>query len=180
MLDKITSPRRPRNLLVLFELMAIALLFIYDKENLDRMTLISGISLILIIYISNFILPKISMGDNYIFLITTMLLSIGVIMIYRINPTLGMKQVIWIGMGILIFFGSYFIVKNIDKWREWANLYFILSIILFLATLLFGTNKKGSTNWLAIGRFSFQPTEIIKLLLIFLIAAYYTNYEEYK
>ncbi|NMA87089.1 MAG: FtsW/RodA/SpoVE family cell cycle protein [Tissierellia bacterium] len=180
MLDKITSPRRPRNLLVLFELMAIALLFIYDKENLDKTTLISGISLILIIYISNFILPKISTGDNYIFLITTMLLSIGVIMIYRINPVLGMRQVVWIGMGILIFFGSYYIVKNIDKWREWANLYFILSIILFLATLLFGTNKKGSTNWLAIGRFSFQPTEIIKLLLIFLIAAYYTNYEEYK
>ncbi len=63
-------------------------------------------------------------------------------MIYRINPVLGMRQVVWIGMGILIFFGSYYIVKNIDKWREWANLYFILSIILFLATLLFGTNKK--------------------------------------
>lgn len=33
-----------------------------------------------------------------------MLLSIGVIMIYRINPVLGMRQVVWIGMGILIFF----------------------------------------------------------------------------
>jgi cell division protein FtsW (lipid II flippase) len=180
MLDKITSPRRPRNLLVLFELMAIALLFIYDRENLDKITLISGISLILMIYISNFILPKISSGDNYIFLITTMLLSIGIIMIYRINPALGMRQVIWIGIGILIFFMTYFIVKNIDKWRDWANLYFILAIILFLATLLFGTTKKGSTNWLKIGSFSFQPTEIIKLLLIFLIASYYANYEYYK
>ena len=180
MLNKKTSYKRPRNLLFLFELMALVLLFVYDIENLNKFTIISGLALILMIYISNFILPKISTGDNYIFLITTMLLSIGVIMIYRINPVLGMRQVVWIGMGILIFFGSYYIVKNIDKWREWANLYFILSIILFLATLLFGTNKKGSTNWLAIGRFSFQPTEIIKLLLIFLIAAYYTNYEEYK
>ncbi len=67
MLDKITSPRRPRNLLVLFELMAIALLFIYDRENLDKFTIISGISLILLIYVSNFLLPKISTGDNYIF-----------------------------------------------------------------------------------------------------------------
>ena len=109
-----------------------------------------------------------------------MLLSIGIIMIYRINPALGMRQVIWIGIGILIFFMTYFIVKNIDKWRDWANLYFILAIILFLATLLFGTTKKGSTNWLKIGSFSFQPTEIIKLLLIFLIASYYANYEYYK
>ncbi|NMB08246.1 MAG: FtsW/RodA/SpoVE family cell cycle protein [Tissierellia bacterium] len=180
MLDKITSPRRPRNLLVLFELMAIALLFIYDRENLDKFTIISGISLILLIYVSNFLLPKISTGDNYIFLITTMLLSIGVIMIYRINPALGIKQVIWIGIGILLFFITYFIVKNINEWRNWTNLYFGLSIVLFVATLLFGTTKKGSTNWLEIGRFSFQPTEIIKLLLIFLIASYYVNYDEYK
>lgn len=180
MLDKITSPRRPRNLLVLFELMAISLLFIYDRENLDKFTIISGISLILLIYVSNFLLPKISTGDNYIFLITTMLLSIGVIMIYRINPALGIKQVIWIGIGILLFFITYFIVKNINEWRNWTNLYFGLSIVLFVATLLFGTTKKGSTNWLEIGRFSFQPTEIIKLLLIFLIASYYVNYDEYK
>ena len=142
MLDKITSPRRPRNLLVLFELMAIALLFIYDRENLDKFTIISGISLILLIYVSNFLLPKISTGDNYIFLITTMLLSIGVIMIYRINPALGIKQVIWIGIGILLFFITYFIVKNINEWRNWTNLYFGLSIVLFVATPLFGTTKK--------------------------------------
>ena len=180
MLNKKTSYKRPRNLLFLFELMAIVLLFVYDRENLDKFTIISGLSLILMIYISNFLLLRISTGDHYIFLITTMLLSIGVIMIYRINPVLGIKQLIWIGIGILMFFISYFVVKNIKGWRDWINIYFIASIILFVSTLLFGTNKKGSTNWLKIGGFSFQPTEIIKLLLIFLIASYYTNYEKYK
>jgi len=180
MLNKKTSYTRPRNLLFLFELLAIALLFVYDRENLDRFTIISGLSLILMIYISNFLLLRISTGDNYIFLITTMLLSIGVIMIYRINPALGMKQVIWIGIGILLFFISYFIVKNIKGWRDWTNIYFIASLGLFVGTLVFGTTKKGSTNWLSIGRFSFQPTEITKILLIFLIASYYANYEKYK
>ena len=180
MLNKKTSYKRPRNLLFLLELMALVLLFVYDRENLDKFTIISGLSLILMIYISNFLLLRISTGDHYIFLITTMLLSIGVIMIYRINPVLGIKQLIWIGIGILMFFISYFVVKNIKGWRDWINIYFIASIILFVSTLLFGTNKKGSTNWLKIGGFSFQPTEIIKLLLIFLIASYYTNYEKYK
>ena len=180
MLNKKTSYKRPRNLLFLFELMALVLLFVYDIENLNKFTIISGLALILMIYISNFLLLRISTGDNYIFLITTMLLSIGVIMIYRINPELGMRQVIWIGIGILIFFISYFVVKNIKGWRDWTNIYFIVSVILFVLTLLFGINKKGSTNWLKIGKFSFQPTEIIKLLLIFLIASYYTNYEKYK
>ncbi len=180
MLNKKVNYKFPRNLLVLFELMALLLLFIYDKENLDKFTLISGITLIFIIYISNFILPRISTGDNYIFLIVTMLISIGVIMIYRIDPVLGMKQVVWIGMGITIFFVTYFVVKKIKGWENWIKLYGALSIGLFILTLLLGTRTKGAINWISIGGFRFQPTEIIKILMIFLISSYYTNYEKYK
>lgn len=180
MLNKKVNYKVPRNLLVLFELMALLLLLIYDKDNLDKFTFISGIALIFIIYISNFILLRISIGDNYIFLIVTMLLSIGVIMIYRIDKTLGMKQVIWIGMGITVFFITYFVIKKIKGWKDWIKLYGIASIILFVFTLILGSRTKGSINWISIGKFNFQPTEIIKILMIFLIGSYYTNYEKYK
>ena len=180
MFKKRINYKVPRNLLVLFELLALFLIFIYDKDNFDKYTFGSGIALIFMIYISSFILLRISTGDNYIFLIATMLISIGIIMIYRIDPALGMKQVIWIGMGIFLFFISYFIVKKIKGWKDWTLLYGGVSIALFVITLLFGTRTKGSLNWINIGRFRFQPTEIIKILLIFLIASYYTNYEKYK
>ena len=49
----------------------------------------------LIIYISNLILSKITTGDHYILLIVSMLMSIGIIMIHRINPELGFKQIVW-------------------------------------------------------------------------------------
>ena len=180
MLNKKINYKVPRNLLVLFELMALSLLFIFDMENLDKITLVSGITLIFIIYISNFILLRISTGDNYIFLIVTLLISIGVIMIYRIDPALGIKQVVWIGMGIIIFFMTYFMIKKINGWENWTKVYGIISIGLFILTLLLGTRTKGAINWISIGRFRFQPTEIIKILMIFLISSYYTNYEKYK
>lgn len=175
-----TSPKRPRNLLMIFEVLSIILLFLHERENVNKYTLISGIGLIVLVYISNWILIKISPGDHYIFLITTMLLSIGLVIIYRINPLLGVRQLIWVSVGIFLFFITYFIVKKIKKWEEWTELYFILALLLFLATLLLGTTKKGSTNWIEFGRFTFQPTEIIKLLLIFLIASYYVNYDKFK
>ena len=109
-----------------------------------------------------------------------MLISIGVIMIYRINPLLGMKQLIWLGIGIALFFITYFIVKRIEGWEKWINVYVILSILLFILTLLLGSRTRGSINWISIGRFSFQPSEIIKILMIFIISSYYTNYERYK
>ncbi|MCF6466693.1 FtsW/RodA/SpoVE family cell cycle protein [Clostridium sp. Cult2] len=180
MLNKKVNYKLPRNLLMLFELMALLLLFIYDKDNLDKLTIIYAIALIFIVYISNFILLRISTGDNYIFLIVTMLISIGVIMIYRIEPFLGIKQVLWIGMGIIIFFITYFIFKKIKGWEEWIWIYGIAPIVLFILTLLLGTPTKGSINWITIGGFGFQPSEIIKILIIFLISSYYANYEKYK
>lgn len=180
MINKKVNYKVPRNLLVLFELIALVLLFIYQKDNLNKFTLISGGTLIFIIYISNFILPRISTGDSYIFLIVTMLISIGIIMIYRIDPLLGMKQVLWVGIGIIIFFATYFIIKSIKGWDKWIKFYGITSIALFIMTLLLGTRRKGAINWITIGRFGFQPTELIKILVIFIISSYYTNYEKYK
>ena len=62
MFNKMVSYKYPRNLLMLFELLALFLLFIYSKDNLNKFTFIYGIGLILIVYVSNFLLLRISTG----------------------------------------------------------------------------------------------------------------------
>ena len=180
MFKKLISYRVPRNLLVLIYFMGLILLFSQNIEEPDMFTLVSGLALVLIIYVSNFILVRVSSGDHYIFLIVTMLISLGIIMIYRISPILGAKQVVWVSIGIVAFFVSYLIVKNINGWDKWIKLYGIASIILFMITLVFGKTIGGARNWVKIGRFSFQPAEIIKLLFIFFIASYYANEDKYN
>lgn len=180
MFKKLISYRVPRNLLVLIYFMGLILLFSQNIEEPDMFTLVSGLALVLIIYVSNFILVRVSSGDHYIFLIVTMLISLGIIMIYRISPILGAKQVVWVSIGIVAFFVSYLIVKNIDGWDKWIKLYGIASIVLFMITLVFGKTIGGARNWVKIGRFSFQPAEIIKLLFIFFIASYYANEDKYN
>ncbi|MCB5560365.1 FtsW/RodA/SpoVE family cell cycle protein, partial [Anaerosalibacter bizertensis] len=131
MFKKLISYRVPRNLLVLIDVIALLLLFAYSTDELDKFTLITGIVLIFIIYVSNFILLKISSGDHYIFLIVTMLLKLGIIMIYRLNSKLGARQVVWVSGGILTFFISYIIVKKIKKWDRLTLFYGVGSIVLF-------------------------------------------------
>jgi len=51
------------------------------------------------------------------------------------------------------------------------------SLLLFIATMVFGRSIKGARNWIIIGRFSIQPSECIKILFVFFIAAFFKQYE---
>ncbi len=179
MFAKIFSYKMPQNLLVLMNAMALCLLYFYGND-INQFSIIFGILLILIIYVSSFLLQKISSGDHYIFLIMGMLFSLGIIMIYRINPAYGFKQIIWFGAGIVSFFLSYFLVKKIKGWEGFSRIYVLISMILFISTLIFGVKVKGATNWIGIAGFRFQPSEMIKILFVFFLASYYSNEKQFK
>lgn len=181
MLRKLFSKKSPRNLLFVFQVLALSLLFINQGKNIDEYTLIIGAGLVLIIYLSNYLLSKVSFGDNYIFLIVTMLLSIGIVMIYRIDEKLGVKQLLWVSIGIILFFLTYFIMKKIKGWENGIYLYLIVSYGLFLITFLLGTRKGGAINWIEIiDGITIQPAEIVKILLIFILAAYYSKKDRWE
>lgn len=171
--------KTPQGLLGIVNILAL-ILFVFYGEQIKTNIIISIVVFMAIVYISNFILSKVSKGDNYIFLITCMLLSIGIIMIYRINPALGIKQISLFGIGIVMFFATYFILKKGKKWSKYIALYLGASLALYLLTLIFGTSIGGSKNWITIAGFGFQPSEIIKILFVFFIASYYSNVEKYK
>lgn len=175
-LIKITN-KTPRRLLLIFEMLSLILLFVYQKGNVNKEILITGLGLVFVVYISNIILYRLSSGDCYIFLIATMLMSIGILMIYRLSPGLGSKQIIWAAIGIISFYLTYFILKNIKIWHRGIYLYTGLAYLLFAITLIFAPRKEGAKNWINIFGISFQPAEIIKLLLIFILAAFYSHYK---
>lgn len=172
--------RSPRNLLFIFQALGLTLLLIYKGKEIDRLTLGTAAGIVFVIYLSNYILTKISSGDNYIFLITTMLVSIGIIMIYRIDEGLGIKQLIWISLGIILFFLTYFIIKTIRIWDKLTYIYLAGAYILFIITFIFGDRRHGAINWVNTGWFSFQPSEIIKVLLIFILSSYYSQKDRWK
>ncbi|MDD7363335.1 MAG: FtsW/RodA/SpoVE family cell cycle protein [Peptoniphilus sp.] len=171
--------RRPRDILLIFEILAIILVFYTYEGELDRQLLFLTGGLVFIIYISNFILGKITTGDNYIFLIISLLLTIGIITIFRIEPETGIKQLQWAFLGVLLFYATYFIVRVIPRLERYGSLALVVSVLLFLLTLVFGTTSGGARNWLNLGFIAFQPTEFIKILLMFILGSFYANYEKY-
>jgi rod shape determining protein RodA len=85
------------------------------------------------------------------------------------------RQVVWLFVGVLVFFGA----SQID-WRFLRNsgvatsIFFILVVPLVLLVVL-GHSIKGAKSWLAIGGLGIEPGEFVNLALIILLAKYFSR-----
>lgn len=169
--------RRPMIMVALVNIIGfLVLMFLNDG---DTTVLYYGAAVLLMLEISYFALCKLSMEDQYIFLIVAMLFSIGEIMLFRLDESFGKKQVIWFAVSMVCFFIAYVIVLKTNILSKAGFLYFGGAILVFLITMVFGKTVNGARNWIIVGDFSIQTSEIIKLLVVFMIADRYTHPERY-
>lgn len=85
------------------------------------------------------------------------------------------KQLIWLCFSIVVFFIlSYVDYRFLNKTKVVVSLYFI-SILLLLALFILGHVAKGAISWFQIAGVSFQPSDPIKLVLIILLAKYFSR-----
>ncbi|ATG74768.1 rod shape-determining protein RodA [Zobellella denitrificans] len=61
-------------------------------------------------------------------------------------------------------------------YARWAPPVFALGVLLLVLVLLVGDIGKGAQRWLEVGSFRFQPSEIMKLVMPMMIAAYISRY----
>ncbi|MBL3701364.1 rod shape-determining protein RodA [Sulfitobacter sp. BDSS02] len=58
-------------------------------------------------------------------------------------------------------------------WRNMSVVAYLLSVVLLIAVELVGIEGKGAQRWIDIGFMRLQPSELMKITLIMLLAAYY-------
>ena len=82
------------------------------------------------------------------------------------NPDNVVKEFIsmMLGLSLMIFMCLY--MRDLDRTRRLKPVLIGLSVMLLLMNLLLGTIKYGAANWITIGGFSIQPSEIVKLAFI--------------
>ncbi|WP_303857950.1 FtsW/RodA/SpoVE family cell cycle protein [Aminicella lysinilytica] len=81
------------------------------------------------------------------------------------------KQFIVIGVGVALFFFMCTYLRDLDRTIEIKKFMYIAAALLLLFNLAFATTKNGASNWIQLGGFSFQPSEIVKLAFIWVGAA---------
>lgn len=85
------------------------------------------------------------------------------------------KQLIWIIVSLFIFFGFSLIDFRFMKRTEVLVAVYFFTNILLLALFVFGSTVKGSESRFNLGLFFFQPAEIMKIVLILVLAKYFSR-----
>lgn len=104
--------------------------------------------------------------------ISLYLVCISFIILSRLHFDTGYRQFIMAILGYIIALIVPVIIQKLRFLAKLEWLFIILSIALLLIVNVMGVEKYGATNWLIIGEFSFQPSEVIKLLFVFFLSGY--------
>lgn len=165
--------RLPAYLLVIMNVLGFLLLYMANDYQLN--VLYVGLGMLGMFILIYSILVLCSMGDKFLVLLASMLMTVGVLMLCRLDIVMGARQIVWIGLGGIVFFAAYCIYYNIRFWHKMWFLYAVLGIVFFVVTLIFGKTVNGSRNWIDLGIIAFQPSEIIKILYIMFLACHYSE-----
>lgn len=119
-------------------------------------------------------------ADYWLIVVCSLLLTIGLIVIYSISPGLAViknvgdnyyvsKQLVAIGLGLLTFLAAAYVPLGVWRkiWKPLVGLAALSSLLVFImpADELFRAHR-----WLTFGGFSFQVAELIKFALLIGVA----------
>ncbi len=80
------------------------------------------------------------------------------------------KQLIWSFVGILVFI----LASNspFSLWQKLTKWIYVATVVSLVAVLIFGREISGAKRWLHFHGFGFQPSELAKIAMIFLVSDY--------
>lgn len=121
-------------------------------------------------------------GPNFIITVLAVLIVlIGILSIYsstyqkegRQWPLFYKRQIFWVILGVAFFL----VMSNFNYRRLWDATYFLYAFAIFLLLLvgILGVVRLGAQRWLRFAWFNFQPSEIVKLVMVIFLARYFST-----
>jgi len=115
-------------------------------------------------------------ADPYLFPLGAVLASVGIVMVYRINPTLARQQAQWMVIGLILFAATIVVLRRrglgvLERYR-----YTIAALGIGMAVLPrlpgIGEQVNGAYLDIHVGSVSFQPAELAKIAIVIFLSSY--------
>ena len=133
--------------------------------------------LLAVILLYNLIYPNVSrlVVNNM-----CMLLSIGFIMITRLNYDKAAKQYLIAAAGIVLCLVIPIIIRKARFLSEWRILYGIIGIVSLAVVVVVGKVSYGAMLGFTVAGINIQPSELVKIVFVFFVASSFKRSTEFK
>jgi cell division protein FtsW (lipid II flippase) len=166
-----SSPLTSLLALTLFQLLLCVQLIVAEGAELPLSVMVGIMGLSVIMWVFYAILRSIGLRHFEIETLAFFLCTLDLAVTASSSPEEVIKQLIAIFLGVCLFFGLCLYLRDLSR-TLWVRRVLVFgSVALLLINLVFGTLTYGSTNWVNIGGFSFQPSEFVKIAFIFIGSA---------
>jgi cell division protein FtsW (lipid II flippase) len=122
-----------------------------------------------------FIRMTLPYADPYMFPLVALLASFGIVMIYRISPTLARQQAQWFVLGLVLFAVTIVAFRDYRKLEQYRYIIVVVSLGLLILPRVPGIGYQANGAYLGVripGLFVFQPAEFAKVGLVIFLASY--------
>lgn len=119
-------------------------------------------------FVSYFILRRVNFELESLALFLT---GIGVILLIRQVERSAYVQLIAAAIGMVLFCVIIKLIEDPDKVNKLRFPAMIFAVGLLLLSIVFGKITNGAANWIYIGSISIQPSELVKIIYIFIGAS---------
>jgi cell division protein FtsW (lipid II flippase) len=120
--------------------------------------------------------------DIYIYFTAQILIGWGLLTIFRLNVFFGFRQTLWVffssTISIILLLNPFFI----NQIKKYKYFWLFSGLALIALTFFFGTYPGGTGPklWLGFKGVFFQPSEILKIILIVYLASYFSEKQSGK
>ena len=171
-MDKLRHARCASALgIVLFFIVSAFLLLAFRGETFDAAALLFGAVVALITLLTYFLLAWLAPhADRLLMLAVCFLCALGMVIQYRISPETALRQLMMLGAGILGMLLMMVLMRRPHIFRILSIPMALISLGILCALLFIGKESGGARNWISVAGILFQPSEFVKVALVFLLA----------
>ena len=173
-----SAMKRQTFLIFLIHFIAFLVLFLGTNEMKIAYFYVAQVILFLtMILLYTTLYPKVSkLVVNHM----CMLLAIGFIILTRLSYDLAFKQFIIATGAMFVSLFVPIIIRKVKMLEDLRKLYGGIGMVALLAVVVAGTRSGGALLGFNLGFISIQPSELVKIVFVFFVAASFKKSTEFK
>jgi cell division protein FtsW (lipid II flippase) len=117
---------------------------------------------------------RLARADQALLPIVATLTALGLVFVERLEPSLAPRQLLWVAIGTGALLLTAFALPRVEVLGRYRYTLLVVGLLVMGATMAFGIdpNGSGARLWLGYGGYYFQPSEIMKVVVVIFFASY--------